>query len=130
MEFLDIDLVVDGRPDEAREYQVQHFVQEFLGIPQIPTERDRFLDRLAEEYHERTEAFDRRVCSGEKDGVAMPTNGRESGQINRHALQVRKELLERGMGYGITSKELHRAIQRHGQHGKTEIHSRGHSDAG
>lgn len=82
----------------------------------------------AVEYHERCEAYDRTVCTGERDGIAMPQNGRESAMINRNSREVRAELTERirrelGNDYAasfpaaIRSMSPHfvRSMQRHNQ---------------
>ncbi|HEV3436895.1 MAG TPA: hypothetical protein VG122_06030 [Gemmata sp.] len=67
---------------------------------------------LAKEYHERTEAYDRTVCTGPigRDGGIMPANGRESGLINRNAAAVRKEIAARAVEMGFTLDKLQEAI--------------------
>jgi len=75
----------------------------------ILTEKDCRLYSLAKQYHEETEAYDQTVCRGrDKRGVAMPVDAYEHGLINRHALAVRKRLLDENQD--IDRKELHRAI--------------------
>lgn len=113
-EALDIDLIVDAQPSTRTRGQIDHFLQEFMGIPWEEDEREKLLRQLAEEYHKRTEAFDQRVCSGKRNGVTIPANGRERAEISRNARQVRDELLMQGQGYRITLIELTKAIQRYG----------------
>lgn len=50
---------------------------------------------LVTEYQERTEAYDRTVCSREHNGVAIPMTAQESALINKHARKLRGELLTR-----------------------------------
>lgn len=77
-----------------------------------PTEKDQRLWELAKQYHEETEAYDQRVCSGRTErGVAMPVNAYEHGLINRNALAVRKRLLDENQD--IERGEFHRAISRY-----------------
>lgn len=64
------------------------FLREQLNVPPEPDP----LFGLAMEYHDLCERYDRAVCSGSRNGVAMPMNGRESGLINRNALHERQRL--------------------------------------
>lgn len=64
------------------------FRQERLNVPPEPDP----LFALAMEYHDLCERYDRAVCSGRRNGVAMPMNGRESGLINQNALHERNRL--------------------------------------
>ena len=57
-------------------------VQELFGAWEPPEQP--FYD-LAMDYHRRTEAYDRRVCSRRVKGIAMPGSDRELSLINRHA---------------------------------------------
>lgn len=57
----------------------------------------------ATEYEDRCEAYDRVVCSGMKDGIAMPCGGGELGLINKNARKVRAEVLRK---YHMTWKDL------------------------
>ena len=75
------------------------------------SELERQIDAIAMEYHERTEAYDQTVCSGIRDGIAMPATNEEFGLINRNALKVRKELLARVLSIGGTKDQFHEAIQ-------------------
>jgi len=40
------------------------FQREYLGVPWTPSPEQKQLRELAREYHERTEAYDRTVCTG------------------------------------------------------------------
>lgn len=76
------------------------------------TEKDRRLYKLAKQYHDETESYDKSVCSIIDDrGVAMPANIYEQRMINRNALKVRQRLLESNPE--IEPSELHRAISVH-----------------
>lgn len=58
-----------------------------------PTPEDHLAYLLASIYTARTEAYDRKVCTGPttRDGV-MPMNPDEHLMINRHALRVRDQV--------------------------------------
>jgi hypothetical protein len=78
-----------------------------------PSPMDDLLRKLADEYHERTEAYDRTVCSAKlRDGTAMPVTPRELGLINRNALMVLRELEGRAVASGADRKALMDAIRR------------------
>jgi hypothetical protein len=72
---------------------------------------DARLFSLARAYHERTEAYDRTVCTGPigRDGI-LPATPREMGLINRNASIVMREILNEGQMLGFTLAELRRAI--------------------
>jgi hypothetical protein len=72
---------------------------------------DERLIALARAYHERTEAYDRTVCTGPigRDGI-MPATPREFGLINRNAALVKNELALEAQRLGFTRAELHREI--------------------
>jgi hypothetical protein len=80
-----------------------------------PTEKDRYLYALAAEYHERTEAYDRMVCTGPIcHGAIMPATPHEMALINRNALAVMRGLQDRAMReQSIERREVAQAIQRH-----------------
>ena len=64
---------------------------------------------IAKEYHDRTEHFDRSVCTGKiKDGAILPANGKELSTINQHAKSVLRELTERS---GIHISELREIVR-------------------
>lgn len=58
-----------------------------------------YLDAIAKEYHVRTEAYDRTVCTGPVvRGAIMPMVGtNQFALINKHALQVLSELKDRAL---------------------------------
>lgn len=59
------------------------------------------LVELARRYHEECEAFDQRICTGTKDGIAMPLTSWQRGTINKHALEVRAKLNEEAKKDGL-----------------------------
>lgn len=69
-----------------------------LLMQQPPSAEELLLWELAAEYHERAEAYDKIVCTGERHGIAMPSNGSELRDINRHAKQLFNDLVERHDG--------------------------------
>ena len=76
------------------------------------SEAELFLDSLAKEYHERTEEYDRLVCTGiVYRGSIMPATNHEFNLINKNALEVRSGLLKRARERSIGSKALNGAIQ-------------------
>ena len=84
---------------------------EFLVEPPRLTGQEKALTALATEYHERTERFDRQVCTGPiRDGAIMPANGREAALINKNALTVLAELQQRAEAIGVSARDLQRAI--------------------
>jgi hypothetical protein len=76
-----------------------------------PTPPDERLVALARAYHDRTEAYDRTVCTGPigRDGI-MPATPREFGLINRNAALVKNELTMEAERLGFTRAELQREI--------------------
>ncbi len=80
-------------------------------LQRAPSEKDKALIALAVEYHERTEAYDRRVCTGPiRNGCIIPTDGRERALIAANAREIRHELNRRAEEIGATSAELQKAI--------------------
>lgn len=69
--------------------------------------RDRVLVQLADEYHQRTEAFDRTVCTGPMghEGI-MPANPRQLALINANAQRIRRELVDRAVQAGFTEAQF------------------------
>jgi hypothetical protein len=81
-----------------------------LGEPWPEDPADKTLRELAREYHERTEAYDRSVCTGPIDrGRIMPANSDQFSAINKHAKMVREELTRR-IPVGKSTVDLHREI--------------------
>ena len=73
----------------------------------------RALDKLAREYHRRTEEYDRTVCTGPIiRGAIQPMNDRERARINRHALKVSRELRRKAAELGFTRAEFNAAVGR------------------
>jgi hypothetical protein len=74
-------------------------------------EQGYLLAQLAEEYHGRTEAYDRRACTGliGRDGI-MPAAAHERALINRNAAEIRREQLARAGSMGFTPAAFLRAI--------------------
>ncbi len=66
---------------------------------------------LAQEYCEKTEAYDRTVCTGPMgvDGI-LPNNPREYLLINRFAIKLAREIYKRSVELGIPHEELRKAI--------------------
>jgi hypothetical protein len=65
----------------------------YLGV--WPAREEKCLYELATEYHERTETYDRTVCTGGfRNGRILPATGHETMLINRNALAIRQELRE------------------------------------
>lgn len=96
-----------ARPDGSA------FRKEYLGMPMQETDDERKLRELAEEYHHRTEAYDRTICTGPiKRGAIMPANGCEASQINRHAIGVGDALEVDAVKLGFTPQQLRDAIRR------------------
>jgi len=66
------------------------------------------IDLLAKEYHDRTEHYDRTVCTGPiVEGCIRPNNGKEHTLINQNAKTIFNELAKRE---NITLKDLHHRI--------------------
>jgi len=77
------------------EYKAEIFGS-FKPDPQLETAVGYWL-----EYYDACEIFDRSVCSGTRNGVAMPLTSWESGEINRNAGQLHKRLLHKMREAGI-----------------------------
>lgn len=84
--------------------------------------RDPDLVELADEYHRRTEAFDRTVCTGPigRDGI-MPANARELGLINANAQRIRRELVDRAVRAGFTEAQFKEAMMHHIRRGPAAV---------
>lgn len=73
--------------------------------------KDPDLVKLADEYHQRTEAFDRTICTGPVGYAGIqPTNAREAALVNDNALRVRRELVDRAMHAGFTEAQFKEAL--------------------
>lgn len=93
--------------------EIKDFQQQYLCEWPKPTEEEMYLFSLAEEYHRRTEEYDRTVCSGPiKDGSIRPATGHELMLVNRNAIAVKHELQDRAeREHGIKPFKVMRAIQ-------------------
>jgi len=86
------------------------FYREYLGIP-FDSGEELELRKIVEEYERRTEEFDRTVCTGPiKNGRIMPATGEEFSVVNRHAMQVRSELIPRVLSIGKTPAEFQQVL--------------------
>jgi len=80
------------------------------------------LQALAEEYHRRTEEYDRTVCTGPiRNGGIMPATSREHGLIEQNARNVFKELARRAAAIGIWRRQLHYAISNYRRYHDEEV---------
>ena len=74
--------------------------------------RDRWLIDLAKEYHTRTEAYDRAICTGPiLHGGIMPETPHQHRAIQRNALAIHRELLEKARNLGFTGIEWQKALR-------------------
>lgn len=89
------------------------FMQEWVETPEERARHD-----IAREYYLRAEAYDLTVCTGPmgRDGI-LPRTDREGVLINRNAIALRKELMDRtGMSY----REFIGALQAYDRSGQWE----------
>lgn len=89
------------------------FRSEWLNEPPEVSAEEKAAYKLAEEYHRRTEAYDRLVCSGPigRDGGIMPANGYQRHLVNANARLVLAELVAEAARQGIPSVELMKQIR-------------------
>ena len=88
------------------------FKREYLGQWADPSELERNLDSLAEEYYRRTEAYDLEVCTGATvRGAIMPANDTQFMLINHNARLIQGEMEARVLASGGTRKEWREALQ-------------------
>ena len=68
---------------------------------------------LAQSYYDRTEAYDRTVCTGPigRDGI-LPSDHRELALINRNAAAVLRDVQQQAERNGYTRDQLKAAMQR------------------
>ena len=103
----------DQRGDSFAASDGSAFRREYLGMPMQETDDERKLRKLAEDYHHRTEAYDRTVCTGPiVRGGIMPANGWEMSLINRHAKAMRDELEVEAAKLGFAPQQWRDAIRR------------------
>ena len=88
------------------------YIDALYGSWAVETEQERKLRELAETYHTGCENYDRRVCSGisPRTGDAIPRTYDEMRLINRHALDMRDEMIREGACHGFTKEQVMRAI--------------------
>ncbi|MGB3222541.1 MAG: hypothetical protein WBB23_07050 [Desulforhopalus sp.] len=105
---------VDWAQDIAK--SVDNFTCAYQGSWRV-SEVEHYLYLLAQEFHERTEEYDRTVCSGEIiRGSIMPVTPGERSMCNKNALKIREELVRRAkMEMGIHRDEVARAFGRYGR---------------
>ena len=89
--------------------QTEDWAKQYQQEPDL--EKAAILRKLAQEYHERTEAYDRTVCTGPitPAGYILPMNAGERKKILAFSQQVRQELIGR-LPTSITRQELAHAI--------------------
>lgn len=57
------------------------------------------ITELAKEYHDRCDAYDRQVCTGKnRYGEPMPATSYQYAAINKHAIEVLKDIKKRAVG--------------------------------
>ena len=99
-----------GQPVKTQK-EIAKMSKEYLGIlPEEPA-RERWLVDLAKEYHTRTEAYDRNVCTGPiLRGGIMPETPHQHRAIQRNATAVHRELFEKARQLGYTGIEWRKAL--------------------
>lgn len=90
----------------------KEFTTAILGSFLRPTPEEQRLRELAREYHDRTEAYDRTVCTGPilRNGI-MPATDRERSLITQNADMLRAALDQEAAGLGFTWPQWLRAIR-------------------
>jgi hypothetical protein len=86
------------------------------------TATESLLDALAAEYYRRAEEYDLTVCTGPmgQDGI-LPATPAEFVAINRHADQLRRELVDRAMRAGFTAAQFKEAMMHQVRKGPTAV---------
>lgn len=70
-------------------------------------ERDVQLYELAANYHRSCETYDRMICTGPvRYGEIFPATREEFHLINKHAMKVRKVILEEAANRGFSRAEI------------------------
>lgn len=99
--------------DQLGRGKASEFLQEHCGIPSSLSVEERKLQELAREYHTRTEAYDRTVCTGPiLHGAIMPSTPHERRLINNNAELVRDELGAKAALLGFTQQQWREALLR------------------
>ena len=66
---------------------------------------------LAQQYYDRTERYDRIVCTGPiRNGSIMPADGTQFSLINRNARRVMNELMKEVIDLGFGFKDFKNAL--------------------
>jgi len=87
------------------------FEREYFGFPIELTIEEKRLRKLALEYHERTEAYDRTVCSGFNScNRTIPVNSQQVSLVNLNAKKIRDELFIEVEKLGFKQKQWQEAI--------------------
>lgn len=77
-----------------------------------PTDHEKLLRELAEEYHKRCNEYDNQICTGKNHrGEKVPETTYQYADIVNNARKVRQELEARALRNGLTIGELTGAIQ-------------------
>jgi 2-hydroxychromene-2-carboxylate isomerase len=70
------------------------------------------LFELVKQYYERTEAYDRTVCTGPiRNGGIMPADGFQLGLICRNARRKMKELTTKALQMGFSDEQFNSAFR-------------------
>ena len=86
------------------------YKQEFQGDISI-SNYTQDVNRIAQDYFNEIEGFDRRVCSAvDRDGCGMPINMIERDIITKNAIRVKKKYLDKYFR-GIPNTDFNRAIK-------------------
>lgn len=82
---------------------LRSYQREYLNAPWVPSNEQRHACGLWTTYYRRCDAFDNRVCTGQRSYAgAIPANGKELAAINRHASQQLQWLQRQAALIGIS----------------------------
>lgn len=88
------------------------FARVYLGLTEVERVAHKTLYLIAQEYHQRCEAYDQTVCSLRNEkGVAVPMSESERARISINAIKVREEIVYRADQMGLTREEVLEAIR-------------------
>ena len=88
-----------------------NFMREYPGQWVGPTELEQKLEKLAADYHKRTEEYDRSVCTGPSvRGCIMPANAEQHALINRNARHLREVAEAEAAALGGTQEQWRHAL--------------------
>ena len=75
------------------------------------TEQESEIRKLAEQYNKETDDYDSLICSGKNEfGEPVPVNDWEHIKINRNAIRVKREILNKNPW--VSPGDLNKAIRR------------------